>query len=153
MNNNDTLRRIRYIFDYGDDDMIKLFKMGGREASRQEISAWLKKDEDPDQNPIYDQYLAAFLNGFIIQHRGKKDDEVPKAEKRLTNNIIFRKIKIALTMKDENIIDTMKLANFEVGRHEISAIFRKTTQSQYRPCKDQFLRNFLQGLQIQRRGK
>lgn len=153
MNNNDSLRRIRYIFDYSDDAVIKLFKMGGREVSRQEISAWLKKDDDPDQVPIYDQYLAAFLNGFIIEHRGKKDEEVPKAEKRLTNNIILRKIKIALTMKDEDIIATMKLANFEVGRHEISAIFRKTTQSQYRPCKDQFLRNFLHGLQIKYRGK
>lgn len=153
MNNNDILRRTRYIFDYGDDDVIKLFKMGGREVSRQEISAWLKKDEDPDQTSIYDQYLAAFLNGLIIQHRGKKDDDVPKAEKKLTNNIIFRKIKIALALKDENIIDLMKLANFEVGRHEISAIFRKPTQSQYRLCKDQFLRNFLQGLQVQHRGK
>lgn len=152
MNNNDTLRRVRYIFDCGDDNMIHLFKLGGREATRTEISDWLKKDDDPNQKTIYDVDLAAFLNGFIIQHRGKKDGETPKPEKRINNNVIFRKLKIALTLKDEDIIQIMSLANFDVGKHEISAIFRNPTQKQYRVCKDQFLRNFLNGLQIKERG-
>jgi uncharacterized protein YehS (DUF1456 family) len=152
MNNNDTFRRIRYIFDYGDDHMIHLLKLGGREATRTEVSDWLKKDDDPNQKTIHDVDLAAFLNGFIIQQRGKKDGETPKPEKRINNNVIFRKLKIGLTMKDEDIIATMKKANFDVGKHEISAIFRNPTQKQYRVCKDQFLRNFLQGLQNEKRG-
>lgn len=152
MNNNDTLRRIRYIFDYGDDHMIHLFKLGGKEVSRAEVSDWLKKEDDPNQKMIYDVELATFLNGLIIQMRGKKDGETPKPEKRINNNVIFRKLKIAFTLKDEDIISIMRKANFDVGKHEISAIFRNPSQKQYRVCKDQFLRNFLQGLQNEKRG-
>ncbi|MEP1032688.1 DUF1456 family protein [Ekhidna sp.] len=152
MNNNDILRRIRYTFDLSDDKVIKLFKNGGKEVTRTEISDWLKKDEE-DQKPIYDVDLAAFLNGLIIKHRGKKDSEQPKPEKSLNNNLIFRKIKIALNLRDEDIVALLDLADFEVSKHEINAFFRKPTQKQYRICKDQFLRNFLQGLQIKYRGK
>ena len=147
MNNNDILRRIRYTFNLGDDKVIKLFKHGGKEVSRAEISDWLKKDDDEDQKPIYDVDLAVFLNGLIIKNRGKKDGENPKPEKSLNNNQIFRKIKIALSLRDEDIVEIMDLADFEVSKHEINAIFRNPSQKQYRVCKDQFLRNFLQGLQ------
>ncbi len=151
MNNNDILRRIRYTFDLGDDKVIKLFKHGGKEVTRTQISDWLKKDEDENLKPIYDVDLAAFLNGLIIKHRGKKDGEQPKPEKSLNNNQVFRKIKIALNLRDEDIVAIMDLADFEVSKHEINAIFRKPTQKQYRVCKDQFLRNFLQGLQVKYR--
>ncbi len=153
MNNNDILRRIRYTFNLGDDKVIKLFKHGGKEVSRAEISDWLKKDDDEDQKPIYDVDLAVFLNGLIIKNRGKKDGENPKPEKSLNNNQIFRKIKIALSLRDEDIVEIMDLADFEVSKHEINAIFRNPSQKQYRVCKDQFLRNFLQGLQIKYRSE
>ncbi|MEO9873045.1 YehS family protein [Ekhidna sp.] len=153
MNNNDVLRRIRYTFDYGDDKIIRIFELGGKEVSREQISNWLKKDDDPDQKSIYDQDLAVFLNGFIVKHRGKKDGDQPKPEKKLNNNVVFRKLKIALNLRDEDIIHLFDLAKFEVSKHEISAIFRKPTQKQYRLCKDQFLRNFLQGLQVKHRGE
>ncbi len=152
MNNNDILRRIRYTFDLSDDKVIKLFKNGGKEVNRTEISDWLKKDDDENQKPIYDVDLAAFLNGLIIKHRGKKDGELPKPEKSLNNNQVFRKLKIALNLRDEDIVAIMDLADFEVSKHEINAFFRKPTQKQYRVCKDQFLRNFLQGLQMKYRG-
>lgn len=152
MNNNDILRRIRYIYKYNDDKMAQLFELGGKGATRPQVTAWLKKDDDPEQKSLYDVDLAAFLNGFIVTHRGKKEGEQPKPEKSLTNNIILRKIKIALNMRDEDIIHVFDLAKFEVSKHEISAIFRKPTQKQYRLCKDQFLRNFLMGLQIKHRG-
>jgi uncharacterized protein YehS (DUF1456 family) len=153
MNNNDILRRIRYAFDFGDSKMMALFAAADKEVSREEISYWLKKDDDPDFKPIYDRELAIFLNGFINVKRGKKEGEQPTPEKKLNNNIIFRKIKIALNLKDEDILAIFRLAKFEVGKHELSAIFRKPGQSQYRECKDQFLRNFLFGMEIKYRAE
>ncbi|TVP48660.1 MAG: DUF1456 family protein [Mongoliibacter sp.] len=151
MNNNDILKSLRYTFDYGDDQMIKLFKQGGRETDREEVSNWLKKEEDEAYKPIYDIDLAAFLNGFIIKHRGKQDGKEPVPEKRLNNNTIFRKLKIALELKDEDILQILDDADFRFSKHELSAIFRKPTQSQYRDCKDQVLRYFLRGLQVKYR--
>ncbi|WP_373496203.1 DUF1456 family protein [Aquiflexum sp.] len=151
MTNNDILRSLRYTFDFGEDKMIKLFELGGKDVSRAEVSDWLKKDEDPDFKGIYDKDLAYFLNGLIIEKRGKKDDALPEAEKTLTNNMILRKLKIALELKDEDILRMLHQLDINISKHELSAFFRKPTQSQYRLCKDQVLRNFLRGLQMRYR--
>lgn len=152
MNNNDILRRIRYAFDFNDTKMMALFASGGQEVTRAEISDWLKKDDNPDQKSLYDKQLAVFLNGLINDKRGKREGEQPKPEKTLNNNIIFRKLRIALNLKDDDIIAIYDLVDMIISKHEISAIFRKPTQRQFRPCKDQFLRNFLHGMQLKYRG-
>ena len=148
MNNNDILRRLRYTFKLSDDNMIRIFALADAEVTRSEISDWLKKDDDEVFKEIHDKQLAIFLNGFINYRRGKKDGAQAIPEKSTNNNIILRKLKIALDLKDEDILDIFKLVDMQVSRHELSALFRKPIQSQYRVCKDQFLRNFLQGLQL-----
>jgi uncharacterized protein YehS (DUF1456 family) len=148
MTNNDILRSLRYTFDFSDDKMITLFGLGGKTVSRSEVSDWLKREDDPDYKGIYDKELAYFLNGLIIDRRGKREGEEPIAEKTLTNNMVLRKLKIALDMKDDEILEILASVNVNISKHELSAFFRKPTQSQYRLLKDQILRNFLRGLQI-----
>jgi uncharacterized protein YehS (DUF1456 family) len=152
MTKNDVLRRLRYTFDLGDDDMIALFKLAEVEVSRAQVSDWLKKDNDDQFRAIPDERLAAFLNGLIISRRGKKDGPAMPIEKNLNNNMILRKLKIALNLKDHDMLNIMQLANFNLSKHELSAFFRNPKQSQYRECLDQVLRVFLQGLQKQERG-
>ncbi|WP_162415510.1 YehS family protein [Cyclobacterium roseum] len=151
MQNNDILRSLRYTFDFGDDQMMRIFGMGGLEATRAEVSDWLKKDDDEAFNPLSDFKLAAFLNGLIIYKRGKKEGPQPLPENRLTNNLILRKLKIALELKDGDLLQVLELAGRTISKHELSAFFRKPEQKQYRLCKDQIMRNFLQGLQQQYR--
>jgi uncharacterized protein YehS (DUF1456 family) len=146
MENNDILRRTRYALDLNDSKMLEIFSLGGIKASRKEISRWIKKDLDPDYVALPDFQLAAFLNGLIIEKRGKKEGPQPIPEKQLNNNIILRKFKIALNLKDEDILGLLKLAGLEISKHELSAFFRKPGQEQYRECKDQILRNFLRGM-------
>ena len=153
MNNNDIIRRIRYTFDLSDDQMIALFALGEHETNRSEVSNWLKKDDDPGQQSLHDKHLAHFLNGLIVKNRGKKDGVSMVAEKTLTNNIILKKLKIALNLQSEDVINMLKLADLYISNHELSAFFRKPTQKQYRLCKDQFLRNFLHGIQLKYRPK
>ncbi len=148
MNNNDVLRKIRYTFNYSDSKMMEIFELANHTITRSQLSNWLKKDDDPENEKLYDKYLAVFLTGFIIEKRGKREGDQPIPEKSLNNNIIFRKLKIALNLKSEDIIAILQLADMRVSKHELSAFFRKPTQSQYRLCKDQFLRNFLYGLQL-----
>lgn len=145
--NNDIIRRIRYIFDYNDTKIIELFALAGYETTRAEISDWLKKDEDPAFVKIDDYHLALFLNGLIVDKRGRKDGEMPEAEKRLNNNIVFRKLRIALNLKDDDILEIIALSGMQISKHELSAFFRNPSQMQYRPCNDQIMRNFLKGLQ------
>lgn len=152
MTNNDILRRIRYIFDFGDSKMMQLFESGGMPVTRAVVSDWLKKEEDPESKKLFDEELATFLNGLINEMRGKKEGEQPLPEKHLDNNVIFRKLRIALAFKDEDIVDVLNLTGMRVGKPEINAFFRNPSQPQYRPCKDQILRNFLNGLQLKYRG-
>lgn len=148
MSNNDILRVLRYTFDFKDEEMSSIFQEGGETADRATISDWLKKEDDPEFKPLFDKSLAAFLNGLIILKRGKREDETPAPEKSLNNNQILRKLKIALNLKDSDMLDIFGLRQFRISKHEISAFFRKPNQHQYRDCGDQVLRNFLMGLQI-----
>ncbi|MBV1932974.1 MAG: DUF1456 family protein, partial [Porticoccaceae bacterium] len=128
MINNDILRRIRYIFDFGDAKIINIFSLADHQVSREQISNWLKKDDDPAFQPCNDTQLAIFLNGLIILKRGKKegsDGATPPPEKRLSNNLIFTKLKIALNLKSDEILAIMDLVGFTLSKHELSAFFRK----------------------------
>ncbi|WP_299248740.1 DUF1456 family protein [uncultured Cytophaga sp.] len=151
MNNNDILRKLRYTFDFSDDKMIELFALADAEVTRAAVSDWMKKEDDPSFIQLLDKDFACFLNGFIIDKRGKKDGQAPINEKSLNNNIIFRKLKIALNFQDDDILEVLDLAGFRFSKHELSAFFRSPTQSQFRPCKDQVLRNFMLGLQLKYR--
>ena len=147
MTNNDVLRRVRYIFDFNDDKMIAIFALTDLEVSREQISKWLKKDDDEDYQSCADVKLATFLNGLIIDKRGKKPGEPAAIETKLTNNLIFRKLKIALDLKDEDILKLLESVDFRLSKHELSAFFRKPGHKNYRECKDQVLRNFLSAVQ------
>ena len=70
----------------------------------------------------------------------------------LTNNDILKKLRVALNLKDDDIIQILKLCDFEIGKTELSSFFRKDDHPNYRPCGDQLLRNFLNGLIIYKRG-
>ena len=148
MTNNDILRRIRYTFDFNDSTMMAIFKSAEYPASREEISDWLKKEDDEAYKNCSDKHLAIFLNGLINEKRGKREGMQPSPEKKLTNNIILTKLKIALNFQAEDMLQTLELAGFTFSKHELSALFRKKGHKHYRECKDQILRNFLQGIQI-----
>lgn len=151
MTNNDILRRIRYIFDFSDSKMIDLFGLADQEVTRTQISGWLKKDDDQELLTCSDTELAIFLNGLICHRRGKKEGAQPVPEKELTNNIIFRKLKIALDLKAEDVLAILDLAGLSMSKHELSAFFRRPGHKHYRECEDQVMRNFLKGMRLRYR--
>gem|GEM_PF-73266 len=146
MNNNDVLRRLRYTFNYNDKQMIALFSSAGLNATREQVSQWLKKDNDADFTNCQDVELATFLNGFINEKRGKKSGPQAIPEKRLNNNIILTKLKIALNLKAEDLIALLDSVDFRLNKPELSAFSRKVDHKHYRECKDQVLRNLLQAI-------
>ncbi len=134
--------------------MGSIFALAGHQVTRpQQVSAWLRRDDDPAMKCCKDIELALFLNGLIVAKRGKKEGPPPEPEQRLTNNSIFKKLRIALDLKGNDIQEIMGLARFSISEHEITAFFRKPGQNNYRLCKDQVLRNFLRGLQLKYRPK
>jgi len=151
LDNNLFFRQLRYVFDLNEKDIVQIFAKVEQKLNNVVVKNWLRKEHDENFSKLTDKHLANFLNGFIILKRGKKGDEIPRPEKKLTNNIILRKLKIALNLKGEDILVIMKMADLKFSIHEINAFFRKPGQNQYRECKDQFLRNFLFGLKVKYR--
>jgi len=151
MNNNDILKRIRYTFDFDDSKMIALFDAAGFEATREQISNLLKKEDHEDYKECRDVVLAIFLNGLINDRRGKREGPQPEPEETLTNNIIFTKLKIALNLKADDIREILALVKYNISKHELSAFSRKPAHKNYRKCQDQVLRNLLKGIQLKYR--
>lgn len=151
MNNNDILKRLRYIFDLSDAQMHAVFELAGKTVSPEQLMQWFRPDDDPVFDALKDRHLAIFLNGLISHFRGKKDGPVPEPERKLTHNLILRKLKIALNLQAEDMLDIWAKVDFRLSKHELSSFFRQPGHRNYRQCQDQVLRNFLQGLQLKLR--
>ncbi|MDE1515542.1 DUF1456 family protein [Vibrio sp. dsl-7] len=154
MTNNDILRRVRYTFDLKDELMAEIFSLADFAVTNLQITSWLKKEDDQSFVKLSDAELAAFLNGLINFKRGKREGDQPKPEESkpeqpLTHNMVFQKLRIALNLKSEEIIEILQRVDFRLSKHELSAFFRKPDNKHYRECKDQILHNFLLGLQHQ----
>ena len=135
------------MFDFSDAVMLSIFKLGGYEANKSELSTWLAREEEPDFVLCEDEYMARFLNGLIIEKRGPKGEGIPEPEKRLNNNIVLRKLKIALDLQADDLLRILELNDFTLSKHELSALFRRPDHKNYRECLDQLLRNVLDGME------
>lgn len=164
MDNNDLLIRVRYALDIKNKDMIEIFKLGGIEVTKDELLKLLTKtnenEEDSAENEEHikcdDVMLESFLNGMIIFKRGKQDPkpgqpERPAYSNERMNNILLKKLKIALSLTSEDMLEILKAARFIVTKGELSAFLRKDGHKNYKECGDQFARNFLKGLAIKYR--
>ena len=148
MINNDVIRRIRYALNLNDHSMIDIFALSDYEITREILLTLLKKDNEEGFVTMSNAQLTAFLDGLITYKRGKSDKPVAHANAELDNNAILRKLRIALEFKEEDMLSTLKTADFELSKQELSAFFRHEGHKHYRKCGDQILRNFLQGLTI-----
>ena len=70
----------------------------------------------------------------------------------LNNNDIFKKLRVAHKLRDDDIVKILELVDFKVSKSELGAFFRNETHPKYMECGDQILRNFLNGLIVHLRG-
>lgn len=135
------------MFDFSDPEMIALFKLANHDVKKTDVLGWLKKEDDHLLEEMTDKELAIFLNGLIIKKRGKQDGPQREPEDRLSNNMILRKLKIALDLKTGDILDLFALIGKKISKSELSAFFRNPDHKSYQAFKDQYLRNFFNALQ------
>lgn len=146
MTPNEILLHICHTFDLNDSEIADVFGKADHPVTSTQISGWLKNDDNPGYQELSDTQLAVFLNGLIIHKRGRKEGPHPQPETVLTNNIIFKKLRIALDLKADEIMEILALADLRISKHELSAFFRKPDHKHYRNCKDPILLKFLKGV-------
>ncbi|OHD82816.1 MAG: hypothetical protein A3J97_15375 [Spirochaetes bacterium RIFOXYC1_FULL_54_7] len=170
MTTNDVLRRLCFALKLSDPAMLEMLQLADKPLDRDMLVTYFKKEEEPGYTLCPDAVLEALLDGMIVKYRGKKEDahggipqQLPagtgkatattlspsigtRSSSTLDNNMILKKLRIALELKEEDLMAIMKLAGVDLSSHELSALFRKKDHKNYKPCMDQFLRNFLAGL-------
>ncbi|MED4460980.1 DUF1456 family protein [Metabacillus fastidiosus] len=165
MDNNDILIRLRYAMEIKNKEMAEIFKLGGVDVTVPEVIKILtKSDEDDieneDQIKCNNSMLDSFLNGFIIYKRGKQEpkpgqpnvQETPVNKGANVNNILLKKVKIALALTAEDMLDIFEEAGITVTKGELGALLRKEGHKNYKECGDKYARNFLKGLAFKYRG-
>lgn len=156
MKHNDVLRSIRYMLDISDSQLLSIIKLAKPdiELDRNAVIAYLKKDDEPDFLPCPAKVMAAFLDGLVYHRRGRDDsrpqlDTVPP----ISNNMVLKKLRVAFELKDADMQAIMQSVGVNVGKSELSALFRAPEHKNYRNCGDQWLRNFLKGLTLRVRNQ
>jgi uncharacterized protein YehS (DUF1456 family) len=147
ISNNDILRSVRYMLNINDAKIVDIIKLSGLELPKQQVIAFLKKEDEEGYLPCGDEAMAHFLDGLVTFRRGK-DESRPAMpiERPVTNNLILKKLRVAFELKEEDMLAIMQSVGLPVSKPELTALFRKPGHANYRPCGDQFLRNFLKGL-------
>ena len=155
MTNNDTLRSIRYMLDLSDRKVAEITRMvdAAFPMEAQHAQAMLRKEGELGYLECPDSVLAHFLDGLIVHSRGRREGDPQRAiEKRITNNLVLKKLRVAFELKDEDMHGIFEEVDFPVTKPEMSALFRQPGHKNYRACGDQMLRNFLKGLTRRVRG-
>lgn len=169
MNHNDRLTRLRYALDIKDEDMLEIFALGGHSVTLEEIRALLKKkinnspdetstEEDKYKENVYEltlenEVFERFLNGLITSQRGRKDDQtlVFELTEKNANNLMLKKIKIALSLTSDDLLDMLEGEGVYLSKSELSAVLRRESHRNYKVCGDRYIRNFLKALTKQYR--
>lgn len=141
------INRLRFILDVDDQVLSECFSLGGCQVTPDEVLAFFKPEEHESYRICSEEYFTRFLDGLIIYRRGpsKNGARNPVA---LTNNMILKKVRIALELESRDLDNAFMLADCELSPHEISALFRKPGTKHFTECSDHVLERFFSGLSL-----
>ncbi|ALS74782.1 cytoplasmic protein [Planococcus rifietoensis] len=156
MDNNDILIRLRYALDLKNSDVKEIFALGGEKVDALDVPLILTKTPEPDDEgaeaniPLANDQLERFLNGLITFNRGPKpgDSGPPEVSGEHVNNLVLKKLRIALELTSEDLLDLWKLAGINVSKGELGAFLRKEGHKNYKELGDQLMRNLLKGITL-----
>jgi len=113
--------------------------------TKDRIDAILKNpSKKGSANATYEE-LGVFLDGLISYKRGKSNKEQPQ-DVILDNNLILKKLRAALNLKEYEIGLIFELADFKIAKSAIKDIFRAPTHPKFKECDNKTLKAFLDGL-------
>jgi uncharacterized protein YehS (DUF1456 family) len=151
MRNNDVIKSIRYILDLSETEIAEILKLAGYNPTRSEVN-YIFNDNDGEGPDSTHEMTAYFLDGLIYHLRGKSDKHPPQPiQVPVTNNMVLKKLRVAFKLKEEDIHRILKKTGFKISSPELSALFRRKDQKNFRPAGDQVLRYFLKGLADEKR--
>ncbi len=147
MTTNDILHRIQTALHLSPEEMIAIFALEAMPMKLAHLKAITAKAGSEGAEACTYEELGTFLDGLIHHKRGTITNPPPAdAEIVLDNNLILKKLRIALQLKDPEILIIFGLADRDMSISQIKDLFRNPAHPKYRPCPDAVLNDFLIGL-------
>ena len=144
---NDILFKIKTALSLDDKMIIDAYALVGHEMSQDRLTNILKRHQDRGYAEATYEELGLFLDGLVVLKRGesstlKDEDEVVE----LTNNLILKKLRVALELKEPQLLILFGLADVTITKRQIGSLFRKEGGKNFKLCSDELLFSFLEGL-------
>jgi uncharacterized protein YehS (DUF1456 family) len=144
---NEILFRIQKALNLSTENMLEIYKLASYEMNEAHLVSLLKRRQEKDFMLCSYEELGVFLDGLVTLKRGpspkkSNDDEVVE----LTNNLILKKLRIALELKEAEIEIIFGLAEIELTKQQLASLFRKETHKNFKPCSAELLMAFIEGL-------
>lgn len=173
MDTNDLNRRVRFALAIDDNDVIDCYRLSGYSASLQQVESWRIKQGEPGYVACPADAIHAMLDGVVIQRRGPREPESGSSAKKVAsdavavgkaarehkaaghtsepagqvdNNAILKQIRIALSLKTDDVLSLINGAGGKLSKGELNALFRNPSARNYRRCGDQVVRWLLSAL-------
>jgi len=144
---NEILFRIKKALNLSTEEMIEAYKLEGYTMEASHLESLLKRHLDDGFIIASYEELGVFLDGFVALKRGpspKKPNDDEAVE--LTNNLILKKLRIALELKEAETEIIFGLADVELSKQQLASLFRKEGHKNFKECSDELLMSFLDGL-------
>lgn len=152
MDNNAILRSLRFALRLQDEEVARLFGLGGWQLSLVEAQARMGREGEPGAVYCVNDALGAFLDGLILERRGPPPaGRAAPPPVPLTNNEVLKKIRVALQMKEDDVVEVLALSDLRLSKGEVRALFRNPAHPNHRPAGNQLVRRFLRGLTLKLR--
>ena len=147
MKTNDILYKIQKALHLSQKEILEAYKLAKYNMDAAHLDALLKRHQDDGSKLCSYEELGVFLDGFVILKRGpspkkKNDDEAVE----LTNNLILKKLRIALELKEAETEIIFSLGEAELSKQQLASLFRKEGHKNFKECSDELLMAFLDGL-------
>ncbi len=143
---NDILYKIKTALSLSDKEIIEAYALVSYEMTVQRLDAILKRRQDKGYEDATYEELGVFLDGLITLKRGESSSKKESEELALSNNLILKKLRIAMELKEAELMILFALVDAPLNKRQIGALFRAENHKNFKACSDELLMLFLEGL-------
>lgn len=147
INTNEILYRIKKALNLPTEKMLEAYKLENYKMEASHLESLLKRRLANGFKLASYEELGVFLDGLVALKRGpspKKTNDDEAVE--LTNNLILKKLRIALELKEAETEIIFGLADVQLSKQQMASLFRKEGHKNFKECSDELLMAFLDGL-------
>jgi len=144
MTNNYLLKSIQKEVKLNTVEILKIYKLIDKKVTTADVEDILRDEHDEKYIQLSNDGFLLFLDAFITYKRGSSDKKNLKID--LTNNTILKKLRVAFSLKDDDMIRVFASCGVNFSKSELTPYFRSEKHKNYRHCSDSLLKSFISGL-------